>query len=553
MPNNISYQELVIRIKELESENQRLKNKIQEHRTLFNLTKVAIFISDFDDNILEFNNKALEIFGYEQDDLEQSSSMLKIHKNHKKLWEKIKLEIRTKGCCSFETNGQKKNGSLFYLESECSLISFKGKHCIYSIMFDVSDRKILEKKFFDEKQKWQMIFDSIPALIFIKDKENRLIGINSAFKYHTGYSEEQIIGANLFEIMHDKELAETYWKDDIEVFETGIPKRNILEPLMTDKSKWYLTDKIPFVTHNNEIIGIIGYSIDITERKNAEESLLRSEKKFRLIFETSPEGTALISLDGKILSVNKALTTMVGYSEEELKNMTFKDITDVNWFETERNNKGVLEEKIGLVKTEVIRKDKKIVPALITGWIIMDDYGKPLQRGVFVKDLTIEKKAEELQRSLYLKEKEQFEKDLETKNRELSTKITQLIETNELVNNVVSKLEKLNTQTYRKKNKEIQSIIRNLKFHIDEDLWSQFSFTFGQIHKSFYEKLFTRFPNLTPNEKKLCAFMKMNLSTKDISSITHQSIRSIEVARSRLRNKMKLGRKDNLVKYLSQF
>jgi hypothetical protein len=95
-------------------------------------------------------------------------------------------------------------------------------------------------------------------------------------------------------------------------------------------------------------------------------------------------------------------------------------------------------------------------------------------------------------------------------------------------------------------------VINELRNHTNDDLWQQMELTFGQIHQSFYIKIYKLFPNLTRNEKRLCAFLKMNLSTKDISSITHQTVRSIEVARARLRIKMNLTRTDSLTKFFSQ-
>ncbi|MFW5756864.1 MAG: helix-turn-helix transcriptional regulator, partial [Tangfeifania sp.] len=149
--------------------------------------------------------------------------------------------------------------------------------------------------------------------------------------------------------------------------------------------------------------------------------------------------------------------------------------------------------------------------------------------------------------------KDQLERDLETKNKELNLKVTQLIEKNQAVTTVVKQLEKLIKEKPSTFGEEIQSIINDLKNNDKEDFWSQFEVTFGQVNQSFYDNLFKAYSNLTNNEKKLSAFLKMNLSTKDISTITHQSIRSIEMARSRMRKKLNLPRSENLSKFLNQF
>ncbi len=74
------------------------------------------------------------------------------------------------------------------------------------------------------------------------------------------------------------------------------------------------------------------------------------------------------------------------------------------------------------------------------------------------------------------------------------------------------------------------------------------------MHTDFYKKLNEQFPNLSANEKKLCAFLKLNMSTKDIGSITYQSVKSISVARSRLRKKLNIESEDvNLANYLANF
>ena len=62
-----------------------------------------------------------------------------------------------------------------------------------------------------------------------------------------------------------------------------------------------------------------------------------------------------------------------------------------------------------------------------------------------------------------------------------------------------------------------------------------------------------KYPDLTPNEKKICAFLRLNMSTKDICAITYQSVRSIDMARFRLRKKIGLDSDENLVSFLSQF
>jgi len=94
---------------------------------------------------------------------------------------------------------------------------------------------------------------------------------------------------------------------------------------------------------------------------------------------------------------------------------------------------------------------------------------------------------------------------------------------------------------------------KDVKPNVEEPVWNEYSVLFQQLHQDFYSNLQQQHPNLTPNEKKLSAFIRLNMSSKEISSITFQSVKSIEIARSRLRHKLKLKRDTNLNAYLQGF
>jgi len=540
----------------LKNHKFQIQDDMEDISVLLAENPSALILTDINDNILYFNNVVPELFNISPDALFYENAFVGIIGKNPKKWASQKEKILKKGIGTFETRYHKQGGGIIDLEFKCKVVGLKGEKKIILSIRDISDRKIVIKKLLTEQQKNKLILDSIPAMIYVKDTKNHLIGMNHAFEEVSGLNMEMAYGKNLAELSVDQKLAELNWIDDLEVIETGIPKRNIIEPFFANKTHWLITDKIPFKTLDGEIIGIIGFSIDITERKSAEESLLRSEKKFRLLFETAPDGILLGSLDGKLLSANKSFLDMLGYTADEIENMTYYDITHEKYQKEGLNLlRSSIENNIdvGYIEQEYLRKNGSSIPVMITGWIIKDDEGNPAQLGAHVKDLTLEKKAKELEKSLLEKEKEQLEKDLAARNRELNTKVAQLIETNELVNDVISNMESIQSMKDSGKTRAINAVIRDLTNRSKEDFWSQFELTFGQVHQSFYENLFQKYPNLTPNEKKLCAFLKLNLSTKDISSITHQSIRSLEIARSRLRQKMNLDRSSNLTKYLSKF
>jgi len=82
-------------------------------------------------------------------------------------------------------------------------------------------------------------------------------------------------------------------------------------------------------------------------------------------------------------------------------------------------------------------------------------------------------------------------------------------------------------------------------------IWKELEMHFEQMDDGFFKRLSARFPALTVSDRKLCAYLRINMSTKDIHAITNQSLRSIEIARTRLREKLGLkGRDEDLNRFL---
>lgn len=147
-------------------------------------------------------------------------------------------------------------------------------------------------------------------------------------------------------------------------------------------------------------------------------------------------------------------------------------------------------------------------------------------------------------------EKINLERELEFRNKELATNVMYMARTSEFITHISEKLLK-SKMYFTKENQEvIKKIISELQTYIDQDTWTEFEVRFQQVHNEFYTKINELHPDLTANEKKLCAFLRLNMTTKEISAITYQSVNSIIVARSRLRKKLGIERDENLVSYL---
>ena len=166
----------------------------------------------------------------------------------------------------------------------------------------------------------QIILDSIPAWVFYKDKENRFIRVNNTFAEVMGIPKEELEGKSLFDIF-PKEQAEAFLEDDLAVIASGKPKRNIIESMLSPKGTlWVKTDKIPYYDEQGNVIGIIGFTLDITEQRKAEERIKRESKRvasINEIFLKRITSETVEELGQKCLAVAEKLTgSKFGYIGE---------------------------------------------------------------------------------------------------------------------------------------------------------------------------------------------------------------------------------------------
>lgn len=159
-----------------------------------------------------------------------------------------------------------------------------------------------------------------------------------------------------------------------------------------------------------------------------------------------------------------------------------------------------------------------------------------------------------IQRKNEAMKRHQLNNELELKNKELTLNVMSLMKKNELLSNIASKLMLVQKNAVKDETKvAIRNIVKDLKKTSETEVWQEFEMRFKQVHGDFYQNLVHKYPDLTPNELKICAFMRLNLSTKEISELTGQRVATIEIARSRLRKKLGLTHSQlSLVNFLSQ-
>jgi len=147
-------------------------------------------------------------------------------------------------------------------------------------------------------------------------------------------------------------------------------------------------------------------------------------------------------------------------------------------------------------------------------------------------------------------EKAVLKQELDLRNKELTTNVMYLVQKNEYITDIAERVISIKKNLTDTNSNVIDKLISDLQSNSDDKVWKEFEIRFQEVHQDFYSRLNARFPDLTPNEKKLAAFLRLNMTTKDISAITFQSPDSIKIARSRLRKKLGLPQEANIIAFL---
>jgi len=195
-----------------------------------------------------------------------------------------------------------------------------------------------------------------------------------------------------------------------------------------------------------------------------------------------------------------------------------------------------------------------------TGWAL-GAYALLLLTAVFILEKISQKrlrrqrrhleaeKEQELARHRIDAEREMFALELKNKNRELSNAALSLIRKNEVLQHLRDELLKTENDP-----RAPRKLARQIDRHLEGDHdWELFETAFNQVHDDFFKRLLHQFPELTPGDLRLAAYLKLNLSSKEIAPLLNISVRGVENKRYRLRKKIGLPEDANLTEYVLGF
>ncbi len=244
-----------------------------------------------------------------------------------------------------------------------------------------------------------ILLDNAPNQVVVINPDTSIKYVNPSWEEMNGWTKDEIIGQKVpypwwTEEQQTASFADSF-KENLANSVSG--KSEIACRKKNGDSYWIAMNWTP-VKKDGQLQYLLVNSIDITERKMAEEAIHESEERFRRIFQEGPLGIALSGLDYKFRVMNKRFCEMFGYMEKELQSMSFRDISlpediEKNTPSLQRLTAG----EIAIYKTEkrYIKKNREVIWGSLTVSLLRDNAGKSQAFLAMVEDITEHKKMEE--------------------------------------------------------------------------------------------------------------------------------------------------------------
>jgi PAS domain S-box-containing protein len=378
------------------TEQKRIQDEKIILSDLFNLATDAICVHDLDGNFLFFNNATCKLFGYNNKELYSiNMQTLNSPSNRRTLETGLRILLK-KGEGTFESVSIKKDGSEFPVEVHSRIITLNNKQLILSIIRDITERIKDQQILKNKERELNSIVDASPVMIFYKDLNGHFIQVNTAFTEALKTTKENLLGKTVFDI-YSHDIAKAMTDDDHAVLESKLPKMNIVEPYESPNGlRWVRTHKVPNLNEKREVIGLIGFSEEITDYKKAEETLEFTNDRLHLALEASRSGIWEWDIETGDNIWSDEIWMLYGLDPHSVRPsyLTWRSIVDPLYLAKAEQ---AVKEAVG--KGEEIRFDFRVNnngPWLMSrGKPFFDDKGKVIRYVGVVIDVSDRKNAEE--------------------------------------------------------------------------------------------------------------------------------------------------------------
>lgn len=386
-------------------ERKRSQSELEHERLIKHLDYLSryandiILLMDSTGKIVDFNDRALEAYGYTAEELiGLNFTFLRAVEFLLPLVEDFN-KIDLAGALRFESMHVRRNGAVFPVESSVRVVDIGGEKFYQAIIRDITERKKAEseQKFTEEALRISLanlkaMLNNTPYMVWFKDTQGRYIQVNKVYVDYTRLNDaEQIIGKTDFDLW-PKDFAEKFRLDDAEVLSSRQQKYVEEQSLDGNQLHWVETFKTPVIDDEGNLLGTTGFARDITERKQRDLAL----QKFEAIVDSTDDAIISQTLDGVIQSWNQGAEKIYGYSTAEVMGKSMKLLIPPEriYEEDEILARLAQGERVDHFETVRQRKDGKLISISATISPIFGGHGRVVGISKIARDITEQKQAE---------------------------------------------------------------------------------------------------------------------------------------------------------------
>jgi PAS domain S-box-containing protein len=370
-------------ITERTKQEQALADEVTRRRILVDQSRDGIVVLDTNGRVYDANQRFAETLGYSVEEALQLAVWdWEYQYPHDQVLEMIRTVDETGD--HFETRHRRKDGSICDVEISTNGAIFAGQKLIFCVCRDITERKKAEKELQESQRFNASLLENAPHATVVINPDTSIKYVNPAWERLNGWTLAEVIGMKAPYPWWPEEFKEAFLAGFKEAMKQDSGKGEVIAAKKNGEQYW-IDMNWASVTHNGELQYLLINSVDITERKIAEE-------KRQAILKTALDGFWICDLGGKFLEVNDSYCDMTGYTQEELLKMSILDVEAVeNPEETSQRIKKIVEQGSDRFETRHRRKDGEVINIEISVnyYNIAEE-----QLFVFVRDITARKAAE---------------------------------------------------------------------------------------------------------------------------------------------------------------
>ena len=307
--NNLQFK---MQIAENEKATKLLQESEERFHSLFSKAPLGYQSLDSEGNFIEVNQKWLDSLGYTSNEVIGKWFGDFLSPMYKEGFRKRFPIFKAQGHIHSEFEMVHKNGQKLFIAFEGKIGydlngNFKQTHCILQ---DITERKRTENALLESEERYRTVVSNTPVVTFVTDEKGIFSLSEGMGLAKLGLKPGQVVGRSVFDVYRD---SPTILDAMIKAL-SGVHQRNEVTVQGIVFDVFYS----PVFDQNGKVVKVIGVSNDITERKKAEDQLLRSEAKYRTIFENVQDVFYKTNMEGILLEVSPSIEHLTGYNQAEI-------------------------------------------------------------------------------------------------------------------------------------------------------------------------------------------------------------------------------------------